>query len=78
MRKLMPSAGRSHSKALTQRLLRSSGTSSLDRELAGLLDLELQVHRQRRGQHVVARAEVGRGGGDADQATALRHFTVSI
>ena len=34
---------------------------------AGLRDLELQVQRQRRGDHVEARPEVGRGGRDADE-----------
>ncbi len=44
----------------------------LDGERAGRLDdLELHVQRERRGEGVEPGAEVGRGGGDADEATAL-------
>ena len=41
-----------------------------DREAPGLHHLDLDVHRQRRGEHVEARAEVRGGGRDADPAPA--------
>ena len=42
-------------------------------ELAGLLDLQLEIERERRSHHVIARPEIGRGGGNADQSMAARH-----
>jgi hypothetical protein len=42
-----------------------------DGEAAGLDDLDLGVQRQGRGEAVEPRAEVGRRGGDADEAAAL-------
>ena len=44
--------------------------AGVERELAGLLHLQLQVQRHRRRHRVVAGAEVGRGGGDADESVA--------
>ncbi len=69
--KRSPSAGCSRSNARTHRFVRSSGTpgtSQVDRELAGLLHLELECRRQRGGEHVVAGPEVRRGAGHADDA----------
>ena len=43
----------------------------LDRERPGLLHLDLEVQRDRGGERVEPRAEVGRRGGDADEAAAL-------
>ena len=42
-----------------------------DLEVAGLLHLDLQVQLQRRGEHVEAGAEIGRGRGHADEPAAL-------
>ncbi len=48
-----------------------------DLELAGLLDLELELEADGGREHVVAGAEVGRGGGDADEAAAAGHLSPS-
>ena len=49
-----------------------------DREAAGLDDLELEVQRERGGEHVEAGAEVGRGRRHAHQpAPAQRHSSTA-
>src|SRR5205823_8465415 len=45
-------------------------------KLAPLLHLELEVQRDRGGQNVVARAEVGRGGRNAYQPPAPGHAAI--
>src|SRR5215217_7771345 len=45
----------------------------VERELARLLDLELEPEGDRRRHHVVARPQVRRGGGDADQSAPRGH-----
>src|SRR5581483_12170548 len=47
--------------------------SGVDREGAGLPDIDLEVERERGGQDVEAGAEVRAGRRDADQATSLHH-----
>ena len=47
--------------------------AGVERELAGLLHLQLEVQRDRRRHRVVAGAEVGRGGGNADESVARGH-----
>ena len=74
--KSRPSAGCSHSNARTHRFERSAGTSRPPTSTENspvLLHLQLQVQRQRRGEDVVARPEVGRGGRDANEAAARGH-----
>jgi hypothetical protein len=48
----------------------------VDRELAGLGDLELEVQREGGGQDVVAGTQVGGGSGYADQAAANGHWAL--
>src|SRR5436305_11694879 len=50
----------------------------VDSEVAGLAHLELEMKRQRCCQHVKARAEIPRGGGDArDAASTERHSSTA-
>ena len=76
--KRMPSAGWRRSNALHAEVVavaRHARHVALDGELAGLLHLELQLDRQRRGQHVVARPEVGRRGRHAHHSAPVHPST---
>ena len=72
MRNVKPSAGCSRSNAAHDEVaaVARDRQLGLDRELAGLHHLHLEVECERRREHVEAGAEVGRGGGDADEAAA--------